>query len=96
MVVTFQLHQAAHVVGEVLHSPSRALARTIPMLRTSVPTMSLLWAPNTCSTRARTFERVALPRFSRSLSSLLPYPLTVDQALRGRDSFSFAPISADR
>ena len=33
--------------------------------------MSLLWAPKTCSTRARTDERVLLPCFSRSLSGLL-------------------------
>ena len=35
-----------------------------PMPRTSVPPISLLWDLNTCSTRARTFERVLLPRFS--------------------------------
>jgi transposase InsO family protein len=41
------------------------------MLRTSVPPMSLLWAPNTCSTRARTFERVLLPRFTDTLELAL-------------------------
>ncbi len=50
-------------------SPIRARARTSPMLRTSVPPMSLLWAPNTCSTRARTFERVVLPRFPKALNT---------------------------
>ncbi len=46
-----------------------------PMPRTSVPPISLLWDPNTCSTRARTFERVLLPRFSHSLKGLLRGPL---------------------
>ena len=52
-------------------SPILALARISPMLRTSVPPMSLLWAPKTCSTRARPFERVLLPCISRLVSGLL-------------------------
>ncbi len=73
----------------------RARARTSPMLRTSVPPMSLLWAPNTCSTRARTFERVLLPRFCRSLSGLLRCPLRWIRLFRPFYSI-FASISADR
>ena len=89
-----QLHQAAHVVGEVLqpdrprpYHPDAAHQRPAPC-RCSGP-------PNTCSTRARTFERVVLPRFSRSLSGLLRYPLRWIRLFRPF-SFSFASISADR
>ena len=42
-------------------SPIRALAQTGPVLRTSVPPMSLLWAPNMCSTRARTWSGSCCP-----------------------------------
>ncbi len=67
-------------------NPIRAFARTSPTLRTSVPPMSLLWAPKTCSTRTRTDERVLLPCFSRSLSGLLRRPL---RWIRLRNPFSF-------
>ena len=63
---------------------------TSPTLRTSVPPMSLLWAPKTCSTRTRTDERVLLPCFSRSLSGLLRRPL---RWIRLRNPFSFSAAS---
>ena len=80
-----------------IHKPKRDrwLARTSPTLRTSVPPMSLLWAPKTCSTRTRTDERVLLPCFSRSLSGLLRRPLRWIR-LRNPFSFSAASISAER
>ena len=76
-------------------SPILIFARTSPMLRTSVPPMSLLWAPNTCSTRARTFERVRLPCFSRSPSGFPRRPLRWMRLLSPFPA-SFASISADR
>src|SRR5205807_8051328 len=38
----------------------------MPMLRTILPPIELCWWPNTCSTRARTFERVVFADFWRS------------------------------
>ncbi len=38
--------------------PILNLARAMPMMRTILPPIEPCWWPNTCSTRARTFERV--------------------------------------
>jgi len=38
--------------------PIFMVASAMPMVRTNFPLMELGWHPNTCSTRARTFERV--------------------------------------
>ena len=60
---------------------------------TMSPPYFLIWP--SAITRARTFERVVLPRFSRSLSGLLRWPLRWIRLFRPF-SFSFASISADR
>ena len=64
-----------HVVGEVLQNDRRPRTCASRCCDNSVPPMSFLWAPNMCSSRARTFEPVVLTRFSRSLIDLLRYPL---------------------
>jgi hypothetical protein len=43
------------------------LARTKTIVRTNLPPMDVTMWPNTCSTRAGTFERVVLRRCSRSV-----------------------------
>jgi hypothetical protein len=39
------------------------LTRAMPMVRTILPPIELCCWPNTCSTRARTFERVVFADF---------------------------------
>src|SRR5207253_7262721 len=43
----------------------------MPMVRTILPPIEFCWWPNTCSTRARTFERVVFADFWRSDSGRL-------------------------
>src|SRR6266516_7527853 len=43
----------------------------MPMVRTIFPPIELCWWPNTCSTRARTFERLVFADFWRSDSGRL-------------------------
>src|SRR5262245_29147800 len=43
----------------------------MPMVRTNLPPIELCWWPNTCSIRARTFERVVFADFWRSDSGRL-------------------------
>src|SRR4029450_500213 len=43
----------------------------MPIVRTILPPIEFCWWPNTCSTRARTFERVVLADFWRSDSGRL-------------------------
>ncbi len=91
------LREVSHRVGPGAHAvllSDRAGWHTTGELKI-VPPKSLLWAPNTCSTRARTLERVLLPRFSRSLSGLLRCPLRWIRLFRPFSS-SFALISAER
>ena len=46
--------------------PILNLARTMPMVRTILPPIEFCCWPNTCSTRARTFESVVFADFWRS------------------------------
>lgn len=50
--------------------PIFAFARTMPIMRTSVPPMSLACAPKTCSTRARTEDLVRLLLLACSVRGL--------------------------
>ena len=54
--------------------PILAFARTMPIVRTSVPPMSLACAPKMCSTRARTEDFVRLLPLPCSVSGLPRLP----------------------
>ena len=75
--------------------PIFALARAKPIVRTSVPPMSLVCAPKTCSTRTRTVDFVRLLPLACSVSGLPRLPLRWMWLL----SFyarSFASVSSER
>ena len=73
--------------------PILAFARIRPMVRTSVPAMSLVCAPNTCSTRARTADLVRLLALPCSVSGLPRFPLRWGSSGRGRAVWPPSPRS---
>ena len=54
--------------------PTLACARAMPMVRTSMPPIASC-APNTCSTRERTFDRIVFARCARFDNGLWRVPL---------------------
>src|SRR6266536_1214565 len=61
--------------------PILNLARAMPMVRTILPPIEFCWWPNTCSTRARTLERVVFADRQRTISCGAPVDMAL-QALR--------------
>jgi hypothetical protein len=70
--------------------PILNLARAMPMVRTILPPIEFCWWPNTCSTRARTLERVVFADFWRSDSGRFH---AARRGIRLCKPFAFRPAS---
>ena len=89
-----QLHQAHHVISHNIR-PIFSFARCKPMVRTTCPPMTAC-APNTCSTRALTFDFVRFDSFCSSINGLLRVPLSsgrnASQSIRAFNPTKGSPI----